>query len=91
MNQRVFEDMASADASADLHNNIIGRKIGTNNPNASNVELAKQVLTEYKNNGLWTVTKKEGKYHLQKTIITQKQFESGIHGINNKNNYGKNQ
>ena len=91
MNQRVFEDMASADASADLHNNIIGRKIGTNNPNASNVELAKQVLTEYKDNGLWTVTKKEGKYHLQKTIITQKQFESGIHGINNKNNYGKNQ
>ncbi|KGF33472.1 RHS repeat domain-containing protein [Hoylesella buccalis] len=90
MNQKVFDNMASADASADLHNNIIGRKIGTNNPKASNVNLAKLVLKEYKEKGLWTVTKINGKYHLQRTKISQKQYELGVQEINKKNNYGKN-
>ena len=90
MNQKVFDNMASADASADLHNIIIGRKIGTNNPKASNVNLAKLVLKEYKEKGLWTVTKINGKYHLQRTKISQKQYELGVQEINKKNNYGKN-
>lgn len=90
LNQRVFNDLSSADTAVDLLNNIIGRKIGKDNPNASNVELAKKVLQEYKTNGLWTVSKKDGKYHIGKTVITEKQFKLGIEEINKKNENGKN-
>jgi hypothetical protein len=72
---------SEADAIADLFNNEIGRKIGADNPDASNVELAKNVIEEFKENGMWTVQKTDEGYIATKTKLTQKQFEEALKNI----------
>ena len=90
LNQRIFNDMKPADSTVDLLNNIIGRELGRKNPNATNVELAKKVMEEFLKNGLWTVENINGEYRIQKTRITQEEYESAIKEINKKNENGKN-
>ena len=89
MSQRIFGDMSQADQMADLLNNAIGREIGSKNRGASNRELAEAVLNEYKENGLWTVSgsDKTG-YKVQKTRLTQDQYNAALKEIRTKGKNG---
>jgi RHS repeat-associated protein len=91
LTQREFTTMEDADQTVDLLNNEIGRNIAEQNTGATNVELATAVMDEYKNNGLWTVSgnKKDG-YTIQRTAITNEQYEAAIREINRKNETGRN-
>ncbi len=89
MKQRKFNSMEEADQTIDLLNNIIGRDIGENHPNASNQELAKNVIEEFHNNGLWKAKEsKDGGYIIQKTKLTQKQYNEAINEVNKLKNDG---
>ena len=82
-------ELKRLDKLADLLNNKIGRAIGERNKGASNKELAVEVMKEYKNNGLWTVSKNDkGDYSLQKTKITNVQYQEAIKEINKKGENG---
>src|SRR5690606_30779465 len=56
---RSFQNLADADQTADLLNNIIGRNIGEANKGSSMDDLANIILDEFKNNGLFTASKDE--------------------------------
>jgi hypothetical protein len=92
INKRVFPSMADADKVADILNNQIGRDIGKNNKGASNKDLAKSVMKEYRDNGLWTVSgSDEEGYSLHKTRIYSDQYNAAIKEINKKGENGLNQ
>lgn len=94
----VHEDNSSvsaldkADKISDLLNNSIGRSIGEKNKGASNKDLAKAVMEEYRANGLWTVTgnDKNG-YTPKRTKISSEQYKAAIMEINKKGENGFNQ
>lgn len=91
LSKRSFGKIDNADAIADLLNNIIGRKIGNENKNASNKKLAQLVAKEFYENGLWTVREVNGLYELEKTKLTQAQYDTMLKTIDQKGNNGLNQ
>ncbi len=75
LSNRTFNDLGKADQTADLLNNEIGRFIGENINSSDMKETAQNVLREFKINGLYTTTKnKDGGYSVNKTKITQEQY-----------------
>ena len=67
------------------------REIGRNDENASNKELAKKVVEEYYNNGLWTATVNDnGNILIKRTKINESQYNAALEEINRKNNLGLN-
>lgn len=65
-----------ADEIADLHNNIIGRKIGAAYPHLGMKEIARKVLDEYYKNGMYVaVPQKEGSYHIQKVRLSEDKYK----------------
>jgi hypothetical protein len=96
MNQRTFgtgeKGLNAADQMADLLNNGIGREIGAKNKGANNRELSEAVLNEYKQNGLWTVSgnDKTG-YKVQKTRLSQEQYNNALKVLRTKSENGLNQ
>lgn len=91
LTKRFFGNIDNADAIADLLNNIIGRRIGSENKNANNKMLAKLVAKEFHENGLWTVKEVDGMYELEKTRLTQEQYDSMLKTIEQKGENGLNQ
>lgn len=91
LTKRFFGNIDNADAIADLLNNIIGRRIGSENKNANNKMLAKLVAKEFHENGLWTVKEVDGMYELEKTRLTQEQYDSMFKTIEQKGENGLNQ
>lgn len=89
MSSRIFAIFNEADKMADLLNNAIGREIGANNKGCSNRRFAELVLEEYKNNGLWCVTgnAKDG-YSVQKSKLSQSQYNTALQVIMTKGNNG---
>ena len=82
-NKMIFQNLYDADHSVDLRNNIIGRRIGEENPNLSNTEIAKKVLEEYHDVGLWTVQKnKNGTYSISKTKLSDSEYKKAIDELN---------
>lgn len=72
---RSFKNLADADQTVDLLNNIIGRSIGSANSGASMDVLANLVLDEFKNNGLYTATKdKDGNWNISKTKLSSEKY-----------------
>jgi RHS repeat-associated protein len=87
--QTSFKTSAGADESIDLLNNVIGRKIGADNPNANMQELALKTLDYFKENGFYTSTKQEdGTYTIGQTKITDAQYNNGLETINGLNKRG---
>ena len=82
--------MGRADQTIDLLNNIIGREIGKQNPNANNKELARKAVEEFYKNGLWTAIETENGITIQKTTINEEEYNKAIEEINRKNEKGLN-
>ena len=91
LKQRTFtgEDAGKqADQSVDLLNNIIGRHLGENNPNASQKYLAISALELFHTEGLYTATEhknKEGEITsvtIGKTRLTDKEYKSAMKRLN---------
>jgi RHS repeat-associated protein len=68
-----FNNLEDADQFVDLMNNIIGRQIGMDNPNATPNELAGKVLDRFASDGLWVVNNTG-----PKTFVVQLQVLSAI-------------
>ena len=72
------------DTQADLLNNEIGRAIAKANPNVDNVTLAKLVIEEFRQNGLWVATDNS----IEFTKLTDIQYKVAIEICNRLNNNG---
>ena len=76
VNQASYATLDAADEAADLRNNIIGRRIGRENSDLNMNDMAQKVLDEFKENGLNTVIKNDdGTYSIQKTKVSEKQYQ----------------
>ncbi len=85
LNVRWFNDFEKADQTVDLLNNIIGREIGKKNPNASNRDLARKVIEEFYQNGLWITTgPSETNITIKKVTITEEQYKTALESIDKK-------
>ncbi len=90
LNVRCFSNLTEADQTIDLLNNIIGREIGKQNPNASNKDLARKVIEEFYQNGLWITTgPSETNITIKKVTITEEQYKTALESIDKKNEKGK--
>jgi RHS repeat-associated protein len=81
-----------SDSMVDLLNNDIGRSIAENLPeNATTKDIATAVLGVQLNEGLWTVrTDKDGNSTLERTKISQKQYDKAIKTLNSLDSSGFN-
>ncbi len=68
----------------------IGRLIGLAIIGASNVDLAKIVLYQFKDGGLWVVKKEDDKYVIKQESISQEQFQAAMRIIIMKGENGLN-
>ena len=91
-NQRNFSSLLDADRVVDLLNNEIGRTIGKKYSSSSNKDMAKMVMKEYYQSGLWTAEHNDdGSYTVVKTRISTEQYNAAIKEINKKGENGLNQ
>lgn len=91
-----FDNLAEADQTADLLNNIIGREIGIQHRDSTMRGLANQVLETFYRDGLYTATEYEdGKWRIERQPLSRDKYEKaksvfetiGENGmINQKNN-----
>ena len=73
-----------------LLNNIIGREIGKKSPNASNRDLARKVIEEFYQNGLWITTgPSKANITIKKVTITEEQYKTALESIEKKDEKGK--
>lgn len=77
--------LAEADELIDLKNNIIGRRIGSEDSSKNNDKLANIILDEFKNNGLYVAHPigDTGYYGLDKEKITQQEYDKAKQAIEN--------
>ncbi len=89
-------ELAKADETADLLNNILGRAIGNANPNATMNELASKVLDDFHSNGLNVVVEvrdvnnKIIGYEVQNVKLTDQQYADAKKALNGTDENGKN-
>lgn len=76
LGQRTFKTLAEADQTIDLNNNVIGRQIAAQNPDASMKELALKTLEAFHTDGLYTVSGKDsqGNVTIDRTKISDAQY-----------------
>ena len=89
--QSSYDDILIADEDADLRNNIIGRQIGSQNPNANMRELALKVLEWQYTNGLYNaVLQPDGKtYVVQVVRLTEKQYHNAVNIVKTTDEHGR--
>lgn len=76
-------DIEIADEIADLNNNIIGRKLGYENSDSNNSDLAEKLLCIFKESGLFIAEKHADTiyYKVKKAMIDQNVFDNAIDSI----------
>lgn len=87
------DNMAAADDVVDFLNNQIGRGIAESlGENATQVDIAREVLRVQRNEGLWTANRAEnGIISISRTRITENQFNTGMEMLNTLDENGMNE
>ncbi|MFY1047875.1 RHS repeat-associated core domain-containing protein, partial [Chryseobacterium sp. GP-SGM7] len=72
---RSFDNIADADQTVDLLNNIIGRNVGKSTKSRNPKDLANAVLEEFKNNGLYQARKdSKGKWNVSRGKLSEDKY-----------------
>ena len=89
----MVQDPEYADSVVDVLNNDIGKDIADEfGENASQIDIAKEVLKVQLNDGLWTSsTDKDGNISVSRTKITQKQYDAALKALNTLDKNGFNE
>ena len=74
---RTFNNLSEADQTVDLLNNQIGRRIGESNKNKNKnmKQLALSVLSEFRQNGLYTAVQKGKQWIVSKTRLSKEKYD----------------
>lgn len=80
--------LAKADQTADFLNNEIGRKIGRENPNASEQELALLTLENQYQTGLYVAVKTDEGYRVEQRRISEEAYGKAKEEIHMRNDNG---
>lgn len=68
-----------ADTFVDQKNNVIGRLIGNDSKNSSNVEIVLKALEYYRDIGLWiSIKQQDGTYKNEQSRMTEEQFKLAV-------------
>jgi RHS repeat-associated protein len=82
--------LASADQTADLLNNRIGRQIGAANPTGTNRDLARLTLDYFHTNGLFVATPgSNGSVNVVQTTLTDEQYAQANAALQTLTNWGE--
>ena len=76
--QRRFNNKEEADASVDLHNNIIGRQIALDNPGSSNVSLALKALYYFHTQGFWVFEKNNEDFVIYQQTLSEEEYNKAL-------------
>lgn len=88
--KRVFNNEEEADMITDLLNNVIGRRIGANNPDLSRKEIAILALEELWKNGLYQYEQcNDGTWRIAKVRISNEVFSNMYRDFWNSDNDGR--
>ncbi|WP_170265190.1 DUF6973 domain-containing protein, partial [Salibacter halophilus] len=86
------DNMAAADDVVDFLNNEIGRGIADQlGEDATQVDIAREVLKVQRNEGLWTATETEDGTSISRTRISEEQFNNGMEMLNTLDDNGMNE
>jgi RHS repeat-associated protein len=89
MNMPFEGDMSLADDIVDFLNNAIGRSITSEGGDLSSLEIAEKTLGVFMDEGLYTASAgSDGKISIQRTKITQEQYDAALKAINQLNDNG---
>lgn len=80
---RLYNNLADADQTVDLLNNIIGRDIGVNSKTTNSKDLVSSVLEEFYNNGLWQARKEDDKWKVFKGKLSDDKYNAYKVRLNN--------
>ncbi|WP_303850219.1 hypothetical protein [Apibacter mensalis] len=75
---RLYNNLADADQTVDLLNNIIGRDIGVNSKTTNSKDLVSSVLEEFYNNGLWQARKEDDKWKVFKGKLSDDKYNDKV-------------
>ena len=91
-NNDCFLTKRAADVECDLRNNVIGRNIAAKNKNKSNKELAKLVLAEFHDNGLYVAVfeKFVCGYRVKIKKLTDAEYQQALDIVEKKGDNGLN-
>ena len=80
----VEQDLSAADEVVDFLNNAIGRQIAAGlSGDPSSIAIARQVLREQRDSGLWNVVRaSDGKFSIKRKRISQEQFRVAMNKLN---------
>ncbi len=90
--KKLRNNMSEADTIVDLLNNEIGITLAEDLDIKNPLELAKAVLKEFKDNGLWTVKTDEKTgdiIKIERTKIDKNQYKHALESLNNLDEQGK--
>ncbi|SSY70736.1 DUF6973 domain-containing protein [Alysiella crassa] len=87
-----YPDRYSADEAVDLRNNAIGRRIGAAHASDTMDELARKLLQEYHQHGLWlsAPVKEQGKtiWKISLQTLSAEQYENALNKLKQLDSYG---
>lgn len=89
MSKSFFTSLDDADKSVDLHNNIIGRRIGIGSNGEGMKDLAITVLNDFKNSGFYEAQKVQGGYKIVKRKIDGNKYKKLLQIFRRLNNNGR--
>lgn len=89
MSKNFFASIDDADKSVDLHNNIIGRRIGIGSNGDGMKDLAITVLNDFKSNGFYEAQKVKGGYKIVKKKIDDNKYRNLLQIFRHLNNNGR--
>lgn len=84
MAQTHFKTYAEADMAVDQRNNAIGRELAANSAADSKLDLTKEAVEQFREEGFWIAYKTDDGYELRQVKLGQNRYEGYKKGLENK-------
>jgi hypothetical protein len=84
MERTVFENYHDADMAVDQRNNAIGRKIGSDNSDKSRLEITKETVEQFRDEGFWIAYKTDEGFEIKQVKLGKNRYEGYQKALENK-------
>jgi hypothetical protein len=84
MKQTHFKSYEEADMAVDQRNNEIGRRIGTDNSEKSRLEITKEVVEQFREEGFWIAYKTDDGYEIKQVKLGENKYDGYKKALENK-------
>jgi biotin operon repressor len=89
MTQTHFKTYAEADMAFDQRNNAIGRELAADSTAVSKLDLTKEAVEQFREEGFWIDYKADNGYELRQVKLSHNRYEGYKKGLENKDENAK--